>query len=133
VPTKEEDFKQRFAGVLLDMRSAATDDPQGMWIVGSLAANIIDQARQPSWTVFKEKLSRQDWSALLTTFQNQGNALARQGAQRQVFAIQVLAASLVAKTQVQDLDIVSGDKVLNDIIDDAIVVFRDTQSADPII
>ena len=133
MPTKEEDFKQRFAGVLLDMRSAATDDPKGMWLVGSLAAGIIDQARRPSWTALKQSISREDWSALLTTFQNQGNALAKQGAHRQVFAIQVLAASMVAKTQVGDPEIVAGDNLLNQIIDDAITVFRDSQSADPII
>ena len=133
MPTKEEDFKQRFAGVLLDMRNAAANDPEGMWLVGSLAARIIDEAKQPSWTIFKERISRADWSGLLTTFQTQGNALAKQGAQRQVFAVQVLAASMVAKTQTQDPDIVSGDKILSDIIDDAVTVFRDTQAADPII
>lgn len=133
MPTKEEDFKQRFAGVLLDMRSAATDDPKGMWLVGSLAARIIDQAKQPDWATFKQKLSRQDWSALLATFQTQGNALAKQGARRQVFAVQVLAASLVAKTQSQDPEIISGDTLLNQIIDDAITVFRDNLSADPVI
>ena len=40
---------------------------------------------------------------------------------------------MVAKTQTQDFDIISGDKILSDIIDDAISVFRDTQAADPII
>ena len=71
--------------------------------------------------------------SLLTTFQNQGNALAKQGARRQVFAVEVLAASLVAKTQTNDPELVTGDSMLNDLIDSAIAVFRQASSADPII
>jgi hypothetical protein len=132
VPTKEEDFKERFAGIMLDM-SASADDAETMWLVGSLAAQIVDHAQQPDWTAFKANLSQPTYRSLLTTFQNQGNALAKQGARRQVFAVEVLAASLVAKTQTDDPELVTGDGMLNDLIDSAIAVFRQASSADPII
>jgi hypothetical protein len=133
MPTKEEDFKQRFAGILLDMRSSGSSDPEGMWLVGSLAARVVDEEQRPNWTAFKAHLSLETYRGLLSSFQQQGNALAKQGAQRQMFAIEVLAASLVAKTQSSDPEIASGDKILNKIIDNAISVYRSSQTADPLI
>ncbi len=134
MPTKEEDFKQRFAGILLDVRGMGSDDVEGMWLVGSLAARIVDHASRKSWTQFKEKLTRTDCDALIRSFQNQGSQLAAQGAHRQVHAVQILAASLVAKTQVRDAEIVAGDKILNRIIDDAIGIYRRAKTdAEPVI
>ena len=46
MPTKEEDFKQRFDSILLDMRAGGTRDAENMWLIGSLGARIVDQGQQ---------------------------------------------------------------------------------------
>lgn len=130
--TKEEDFKRRFAAIIADVRSAASD-PDELLLLGSLADRIVSHARQATWSAFKSTLSLPTYRSLLTSFQNQGNALAQQGALRQMHAIEVLACSLIARTQVEDRAIVADDQALNRLIDDAIQFYRDSQSADPII
>ncbi len=131
MPTKEEDFKQRFSGILLDLTSP--DQGEDLLLIGSLAARIIGHAGSPDWPTFKASLSHGDYSSLLTTFQTQGNALAQQGQRRQVRAIEVVAVALVARTQMGDPDIASNAPLLDQIIDDAIRAYRDAQAADPII
>ena len=45
MPPRDEDFKQRFDSILLDMRISGSTDAETMWLVGSLAARLIDQGR----------------------------------------------------------------------------------------
>jgi hypothetical protein len=131
LPTKEEEFKQRFAAVVLDLTTS--EDTDMKTLIGGLAGRIISAAGAPNWIAFKARLSESAYSSLLTTFQTQGNALAQQGQHRQVYAIEVLAVSLVAKTQMGDPDIVSGTALLDPLIDQAITAARNAQTADPII
>jgi hypothetical protein len=131
LPSKEEDFKRRFAGILLDL--ATSDDADAQAMLGGLAVRIVKAAGWPSWTTFKQNLTREDYDGLLRTFQVQGNGLAQQGQHRQVHAIEVLATALVAKTQMQDADVAAEAPRLDQFIDDAITAYRDAQSADPII
>ena len=131
MPSKEEEFKQRFAGVLGDL--VASDDQEQRLLIGSLAARLAAPSNAPSWSAFKVGISLPAYRALLASFQKQGNELARQGRQEEVYAIEVLAVSLVAKTQGTDPEIASGTVVLDQLIDDAITLFQQAKAADPII
>jgi hypothetical protein len=131
MPSKEEEFKQRFAGVLGDL--VASDDQEQRLLIGSLAARLAAPSNSPSWSAFKVGISLPAYRALLASFQKQGNELARQGRQEEVYAIEVLAVSLVAKTQGTDPEIASGTVVLDQLIDDAITLFQQAKAADPII
>jgi len=131
--TRDEDFKQRFDTILLDMRISGSTDAETMWLVGSLAARLIDQNQQPTWSAFKHTLSQPTFRALISSFQKQGNELAKTGNTPQVYAIQVIAVSLVAITQTADPDILEDDKLLDDIIEDAIAIYREAIASDPII
>ena len=42
--TKEEEFKQRFAAVLLDLQEHGRNDPEAMWLLGSLACEIAEKS-----------------------------------------------------------------------------------------
>jgi hypothetical protein len=126
MPSKEEVFKQRFDAIMADM--SAEISPDDLLMVGSLAAQLVGHAQVRTWSRFKSKLTKTDYAALLNTFQNQGNSLARQGALQQVHAIEVLACSLIARTQVHDPAILADDKRLDAIIDSAIEVFRDSRN-----
>ncbi|MDR3474019.1 MAG: hypothetical protein P4M09_20360 [Devosia sp.] len=131
MPSKEEQYKDRLSGILHDL--STTGDAEARLLVGSLAAQISGHARTGSWTAFKAGLTLPTYRSLLTSFQTQGNDLARQGQHRQVQAIEVLAVSLVGKTQLGDPEVASSLPALDKIIDDAILAFRQAQAADPII
>ena len=130
--SKEEEFRHRFAGIVLDL--STTDDSEATALLGSLGGRIISHAGMQSWSALKQNLTQRDYDALLRTFQTQGNDLAKQGHRKQVYAIEVLAISLIAKTQMTDPEIASGAPLLDQIIDDAIAAVRQAQPIpDPII
>jgi hypothetical protein len=132
MPSKEEIFRERLAVVMLDVNGPPPDD-QTAALLGGLADRIVNTARRPTWTAFKATLSLEDFRGLLTTFQNQGNALAKQGALAQMHAIEVLACSLIAKTQATDPAIAQDDKALDHYIDRAIRKYRGAPAPNPII
>ena len=132
MPSKEDIFRERLAVVMLDVNGPPPDD-QTAALLGGLADRIVTAANKPTWAAFKATLSLEDFRGLLTTFQNQGNALARQGAMAQMHAIEVLACSLIAKTQAADPAIADDDKALNHYIDRAIRKYRGTSVPDPVI
>ena len=132
MPSKEEIFKERLAVVMLDV-NGPPPDAQTAALLGSLADRIVAAAGKPTWAAFKATLSLEDFRGLLTTFQNQGNALARQGAMAQMHAIEVLACSLIAKTQGSDPAVAADDKALDHYIDRAIRKHRGTSAPDPVI
>jgi hypothetical protein len=126
--SKEEVFKSRFAAVMADIEDNV-GRPEELALIGSLADRILAQARQRDWSSFKANLTLADYRGLLTTFETQGNALARQGAMSRVRAIEVLACSLIARTQSEDVEIAADDQRLNRLIDGAIRLSRSTASA----
>lgn len=124
--TKEEEFKQRLAAVLLDLRSAGKDDAEAMWLIGSLAAVLVDKVRAPSWREFKERLTSTAYDGLLRDFQLQGNAFHREGKGRHAYAIQALGMSLIARTQ-QDPQVKEGGALLDEVIERAIAAYRQSR------
>jgi hypothetical protein len=46
--------------------------------------------------------------------------------------MEVLASSLIARTQARDPEVEADDRALDALIEDAIRQFRDTQAADPL-
>jgi hypothetical protein len=132
MPSKEEIFKERLAVVMLDA-NGPPPDAQTAALLGSLADRIVSAAGKPTWAAFKATLSVEDFRGLLATFQNQGNALAKQGALAQLHAIEILACSLIAKTQAADPAVAKDDKTLNHYIDRAIRKHRGTSTPDPVI
>lgn len=121
--TKEEEFKQRFVAVLKDLQNHGKDDIEAMWLLGSLASQIIEKAEQRSWTSFKSTLARTTYDGLLRDFQKEGNALHQQGKGKPAYAIQILGISLVAKTQM-DEQLRAGEALLDEMIDYTVTVYR---------
>ncbi len=126
--SKEQDFKQRFVGLLSDLHVSGRNDREAMWLVGSLASNLLNEAKAESWASLKRTLSPEGFSQLLATFQTQGNAIAAEGQQTAVYAIQVLAVSLVARTQ-STPEVVAGQPLLDDVIDAAVRNYRQHQKS----
>ncbi|MHA6297589.1 hypothetical protein [Devosia sp. CAU 1758] len=122
--TREEDLKQRLAIVLQDLHDGAVKDPEAMILVGSLASDLADQLEQKSWTAAKQAMTPTAYDALLASFQKRGNDHHQNGRTRHAYAIQMLGISLVCSTQRQDVDIAAGEKLLDEIIDRAVALYR---------
>ena len=121
--TKEAEFKQRFVAVLKDLQANGKDDIEAMWLLGSLATQIIEKAQQRSWTAFKASLTREAYDGLLRDFQKEGNALHQQGQGKPAYAIQILGISLIAKTQL-DEQMRMGERLLDEIVDYTVTIYR---------
>lgn len=130
MPTKEEEFKYRFIDLVADLHANGRNDAQAMALVGSLAANVLDQANADNWVDFKRSLAPQSYDQLLDTLQTEGNAVAAQGREKAVYALQVLSVSLIAGTQ-ETPEVKSGEHLLDDLIDAAVTNFRQHHPATP--
>ena len=131
MPTKEEDFKQRFAAVLRDLQTGGKTDPEAIWLIGSLAAALIDKTKAPSWRGLKIAMTRGAYDELLRDFEQQGNALYKHGKHKHAYAVQALAISLIARTQRADPQMQAGDELLDEIIDHTVTIYRKSKGNEP--
>ena len=121
---KRDIFKQRFAEVMIDMGRNVHKDGETLYLIGSLAARLVDRAKVNSWEDLKAALSQEAYSGLLTTFEKQANEHARKGNDKAAYAIEILAISTICKTQNADEQIRSGEEMLDKMIGDTIMLFR---------
>ena len=121
--TKEEDFKERFVAVLSDLRTNGGKDPEAMFLIGSLAARLLDRAKQPSWSAYKANMAPPVYARLLSDFEKQGNDFHREGRAKHAYAIQVLAISLIARTQ-KDADVRAGEGLLDEMLGFLVAAYR---------
>lgn len=121
---KREIFKERFAAVMVDMGKNVHKDPETLYLIGSLAAHLMDRAKLPTWTELKAALSSEAYSSLLTTFQNQANDHHKKGNKKAAYAIEILAISVICKTQNDDPQVNSGEELLDKMIGDTVSFFR---------
>jgi len=129
---REAIFRERFAAILADMKGAEATS-EHMAAVGGLANMFTSRAGQANWTGFKANISKTDYDAILAMMQKQGNRLAREGNTRQVRAIETLAVSLIAKTQIRDADIAADAVILDNLIDRALSAYHASTPVSPII
>jgi hypothetical protein len=130
MPTKEEEFKQRFAAVLVDLQENGKKDPEAMWLIGSLACEIAEKSGKSTWVEFKRTMAQQTYAQLLSDFEKEGNRQYREGDRKKAYAIQVLAISLIAYTQ-NDPQMRAGDSILDQLIEMTIAIYRDHREPKP--
>ncbi len=125
IPTvsPQDYFKARFIKLIKDLGENAKDNPEIVWLIGSLAGSILEDANRTSWASFKADLSQEAYSRLLASFQKQGNELAAKGNHKAAYAIETLAISTIAPTM-KDKHIVEGNKLLDQMVDDAVAFYR---------
>lgn len=122
--TKEQDFKHHFATVLRDLRQDGARDPGAMMLLGSLAADLATEMNASTWSRAKDGMTANAYDALLQKLQEEGNAHHAAGRAAHAYVIQAIAVSLIARTQGNDPDMLAGDRLLDGLIDRAIVLYR---------
>ena len=130
MPSKEQDFKERLVAIMRDVKDNLTEDKEAMWLIGSLAARLVDLYKLKTWTQFKAKLSAEACDRLLRDFEEQGNSFHRDGKDKAAYAVQLLAVSVVAKTQV-DPEVRQGEELLDSIINGVVATYRKAQRTGP--
>jgi hypothetical protein len=122
--TKEQDFKLRFAAVLQDLQQTGSKDNEAMLLLGSLASDLADNLKSVTWTAAKSAMSAKTYDTLLHTFEAQGNEHHQAGRKKHAYVIQILAVSLIARTQRADPEMQAGEALLDQIIDYTLAVYR---------
>jgi hypothetical protein len=127
MPTKEHDFKERLVAVLRDVKDNLGEDAEAMYLIGSLAARLVDAYKVRTWTQFKAALTPQAYDGLLKDFEEQGNAFHRDGKAKAAYAVQLLAVSVIARTQI-DPEVKQGEQLLDGIISGVVTTYRKAQA-----
>jgi hypothetical protein len=121
--TSEDDFKARFVAIMQDVREAGAKDTQAMWLVGSIAAGLLDRAKVETWKKYASSRTPMARRVLLEDLEGKGKGFTSQGRTRHQYAIQLIAASLIAHT-VKDQVVKSGNALLDELIDGAVAFYR---------
>lgn len=127
--TKEQDFKERLVAVMHDVKDNALQDPEAIWLIGSTAGRLIDLYKLKGWGAFKRQLTSEAYDQLLKDFGEQGNSFHKQGKAKAAYAIQLLAISVVCRTQ-QDPEVRQGEKLLDQMIESTVVAYRKASAAE---
>jgi hypothetical protein len=126
----EDGFKQNLIAVLSDLQANGRSDKEAMWLLGGLASRLVEEAKKPNWVELKQALSTEAFQSLLATFRAQAKALAAEDKRKAAYAIEILAISLIARTQ-KTPEIVAGDQLLDEFIEAAIRDYRTNQHLAP--
>lgn len=122
--TPDEFFKVRFVNLMKDLGENAKNDPETVWLIGSLAGSIIEENKKNTWKEFKLSMTKDDFNRLLAALQAQGNRLAKDKNHKSAYAVETLAISVIAPTMNKDPHLVEGNKLLDSMISDAIKFYR---------
>lgn len=117
---KRKLFKERFVAVMKDMGQNVHKDPETLYLIGSLAAHLVKRANLTTWTELKAALSQEAYTGLVNSFKEQGNEHHKNGNRKVAYAIEILAISVICKTQNDDPQIGSGEELLDKMIEDTI-------------
>jgi hypothetical protein len=127
--TKEQDFKERLAAALSDLNEAGSKDAEAVWLIGSLSARLVDIYKLKSWRAFKQQLTAPAYNQLLKDFETEGNSYHNAGKARAAYAIQMLAMSVVCRTQ-RDPQVREGEALLDQMIDRMLTAYRKASAAE---
>lgn len=121
----EDGFKSQLATVLKNLDSHGTKDREAMWLIGSLAASLVDSGEATSWPDLKSRISESGFKAMLHSLQQQGAKFQIEKEARKAYAVQAIAISLVADSM-KDPETKTGGKLLDEMIDQAIWFFKES-------
>ena len=126
--TEAADFIATFHAVVDELDKTARRDTETMWLLGSLAARLVKEARADNWTDLKLRIGRTSLQELVETLDSQAGTLEAGGKTKAVYVARLLGISLVAGTLPDPL-VKRRDQLLNNFIDTAAIVFIQNHNA----
>lgn len=127
--TTEQDFKSSFIAVLKDLQENGRNDDEALWLLGSLASDLLDDLKATDWPSAKRAMNVETQNGLLHTFETQANAHHKAGRVKQAYAIQAMAVSLIARNQSADPQIAAGEPLLDQFITASVIAYRQQKAA----
>lgn len=126
--TVETEFVAQFHGVVDDLDRAGRHDGETMWLLGSLAARLVKEAKADNWTDLKLKISPRSLEEVVETLESQATAYVAEGRTKPAYVARLLGISLVA-SRINDVKLRQRDQMLNNFIDTAAIVFINAHNA----
>ena len=116
------EFAARFHQVVDELDRSLRHDNETMWLLGSLAARLVGEARADNWTDLKLKIAPASLAEVVTTLDAQAGLHAAEGRDKPAYVARLLGISLVAG-RIEDPLLRQRDTMLNNFIDTAATVF----------
>ena len=126
--TAESEFVAQFHGVVDDLDKVGRSDTETMWLLGSLAARLVKEAKADNWTDLKLKITQRSLEEVVDTLENQAIAYTAEGKTKPAYVARLLGISLVAG-RINDAKLKQRDQLLNNFIDTAAIVFINAHNA----
>ena len=126
--TAQTEFVTQFHGVVDDLDRAGRHDGETMWLLGSLAARLVKEAKADNWTDLKLKITQRSLEEVVDTLESQAATYTTEGKTKPAYVARLLGISLVAG-RINDPKLKQRDQLLNNFIDTAAVVFINAHNA----
>lgn len=124
----EADFIAQFHKVVDELDQVARKDNETMWLLGSLAARLVKEAKADNWTDLKLRIGAKSLEELVTTLDTQAATYQRDDKVKPAYVARLLGISLVAG-RVSEPKLRQRDQLLNNFIDTAAIVFIQSHNA----
>jgi hypothetical protein len=124
----ESEFITQFHGVVDDLDKAGRHDNETMWLLGSLAARLVKEAKADNWTDLKLKIAPRSLEEVVDTLESQAAAYTAEGKTKPAYVARLLGISLVA-SRINEPKLKQRDQLLNNFIDTAAIVFINAHNA----
>ena len=124
----DAEFAAQFHNVIDDLDRHGRGDNETMWLLGSLAARLVREARADNWTDLKLKIATDSLEELVVTLDQQAATYQAEGKTKPAYVARLLGISLVAG-RLPDPVLKQRDQLLNNFIDTAAIVFIQSHNA----
>jgi hypothetical protein len=124
----DAEFAAQFHSVIDDLDRHGRGDNETMWLLGSLAARLVREARADNWTDLKLKIATDSLEELVVTLDQQAATYQAEGKTKPAYVARLLGISLVAG-RLPDPVLKQRDQLLNNFIDTAAIVFIQSHNA----
>jgi hypothetical protein len=116
-------MRQKLLVVLDDLSRAGGRDPDAMWFTGKFADAIAGQFGVGTWIETRRPITRQDYEQVLRACDTAIAEHVRAGREKHAYAIQMVATAWAARSH-DDAEIAAGARLLDEVIDNAIIFYR---------
>ncbi|MEO8757196.1 MAG: hypothetical protein ABI398_05530 [Devosia sp.] len=126
--SEQREFVTQFHSVIDELDRNGRSDNETMWLLGSLAARLVKEAKADNWTDLKLRIGPTSLEELVQTLDSQAAGYQSEGRTKPAYVARLLGISLVA-SRIPDPATRQRDQLLNNFIDTAAIVFIENHNA----